>query len=136
MKKFLLAAALLAVATSANATIKVDGTSKSMSADFAGEWCYGDGYDAESKSTNFKMPSWAENCDKDKILQISKYNLYFGHTGYFCSVVSAKYSHESAEHSARTAYMASVVAKCSKDSLVEKTMTFEFFRYKGNLEVK
>ena len=129
----------LAMLAPAHADVTIDKTTKTMSADFAGEWCYGDGYDAQLKSTNFKLPSWMEegkDCDKSKILSISKDYFYFNHTGYFCSVVSAKYSHDTAPLSGKTAYMVNVVAKCQKDSSAWKTMTFEFFRYKGNLEVK
>jgi len=140
MRKVLLAAiALAALSGSAYAGVTIDQTTKTMSADFAGEWCYGDGYDAQLKSTNFKLPSWIEegkDCDKSKILSISKDYFYFNHTGYFCSVVSAKYSHDTAPLSGKTAYMVNVVAKCQKDSSAQKTMTFEFFRYKGNLEIK
>src|SRR5262245_2459876 len=132
-KPLAVAALSLAMLAPANAGFTTDKTTKTMSADFAGEWCYGEGYDAQLKSTNFKLPSWLEDgrdCDKSKILSISKDYFYFNHTGYFCSVVSAKYSHETAPLSGKTAYMVNVVAKCQKDSSAEKTMTFEFYRYK------
>jgi hypothetical protein len=138
MKKFLLATAALALfAASASAQMFSDGSAKIMSGSFAGEWCYGSGYDPQTKSTNFKLPSWTEGeCDKSKILEIDGTGFYFNHTGYSCSVVSAKYFRDVAPASGKTAYLSNVVAKCQKEGSAAKTMTFEFYRYKGNLEVK
>jgi hypothetical protein len=76
MRKLLLAAVAVAALTS---PVLAANSAKTMSADFAGEWCFGLGYDAQTKDTNYTLPSWTEDgqCDKTKILSIRKYDFVF-----------------------------------------------------------
>ena len=111
---------------------------KTMSADFTGDWCYGDGYDAQTKETNYRLPSWMPEdmpCDKAKILSIRRYDILFHATDESCEIVNARYTSESGHTGTR--YTARITAKCSPDGEWKpKPKTFVFYRYKGNLYVK
>jgi hypothetical protein len=129
-----LATALAALAVLSTASHAAE---KTMSVDFVGDWCFGDGYDAQAKTTNYKLPSWTEDgrCAKDKILSVNKYGFYFNDTDDHCDVVSVRYTKDTAPSG--TGYTAKVTASCSPSGpWAGKTKTFEFYRYKGNLDVK
>jgi hypothetical protein len=49
-----LATALAALAVLSTA---LHAAEKTMSVDFVGDWCFGDGYDERAKTTNYKLPS-------------------------------------------------------------------------------
>jgi hypothetical protein len=123
------AAAVVALATPSLAA------ETSMSADFVGDWCFGDGYDSQTKETNYRLPSWTQDgCDKTKILSIGRYGFTFNYWDLDCGVVSVRYTKDTAPSG--TAFIAKVTAKCLRNAQNPKTKTFEFNRYKGNLYVK
>jgi hypothetical protein len=115
----------------------VPAPAKTMSTDFIGDWCFGDGYDAQTKETNYRLPSWATDgqCDKTKILSVDKYGFLFNYWDLQCDVVSARYTSDTAPSG--TGYTAKVTASCSRSGEWKPVFkTFEFHRYKGNLYVK
>jgi len=129
---------LFAIAAVAGALVApAHAAEKTMSANFVGDWCFGDGYDAQTKTTNYRLPSWTEDgqCTKSKILSIGSYGFYFNDTDEHCDVVSAGYSSDTAPSG--TGYTAKITANCSPSGAwAPRSKTFVFERYKGNLEVK
>jgi len=134
MKTLLATAAVIGALTS---PVLAGNSAKTMSTDFVGDWCFGDGYDAQTKETNYRLPSWTEDgqCDKTKILSIAKYGFRLEYWDVYRDVVSARHTSNTA--SSGTAYTAKVTASCSRSGNWTPTVkTFEFNRYKGNLYVK
>ena len=58
---------------------------KSLPDDLYGEWCFAEPDDPQS-GTNYRLPSWADKCDKDKILSIGRQWIESGDT--YCQPIS------------------------------------------------
>jgi hypothetical protein len=139
LKLLSVAALATTIVSAANAGTTPWPVGKAMSIEFVGEWCLAaDGYDAKTKTTNYKLPSWTEDgqCARANILRIEPYSFYFSDTDEHCDeVVSARYKSDTAPSG--TAYMAKITVNCSPSGIwTPKLKTFEFERYKGNLYIK
>jgi hypothetical protein len=107
---------------------------KTMSINFVGDWCYAS---QEKNTTSYSLPSWTEDGHCTKILSIDPYQFYG--EGITCELVNVRNSKDTAPSG--TSYTAIVTARCQPDGTEwnPKTpppiQTFEFSRYKGNLDV-
>jgi hypothetical protein len=103
---------------------------KTMPIQFIGEWCYSS---QENNTTYYKLPSWTEDGRCTKILSIDEYGFYG--EGRHCEPMNVRLTKDTAPSG--TAFTAMVTARCQPDGPVTagKVQSFEFNRYKGNLDV-
>jgi hypothetical protein len=107
-----------------------------MTIDFVGDWCFSD---LNNNTASYRLPSWIEGGHCTKILSIQKWGfygdgwLYAG--GWHCEPVKMRLSKDVAPSG--TTYIALITARCQPDGPVGAGVlkTFEFTRYKGNLDV-
>jgi hypothetical protein len=52
---------------------------KNLPDDFYGEWCFAEP-DNGTTGANYKLPSWADTCDKNKVLSIGRQWFEAGNT--------------------------------------------------------
>jgi hypothetical protein len=108
---------------------------KNLPDEFYGEWCFAAPDDPQA-GTNYQLPSWAEKCDKEKILSISREGFAAGETS--CHPISKiKVKVECAHSGCDTS--ATFKAECSRAVAGTNrnwSADFEIRRYKGNLYLK
>jgi hypothetical protein len=99
-----------------------------MPIDFVGDWCRDD-----ATSTSYVRPSWTEDGHCKNILSIDKYG--FNSENKHCQPVKIQVGKDTAPSG--TTYTAKVTARCQPDGPVtaDELRTFEFSRYRGNLNV-
>lgn len=102
--------------------------------DLYGEWCFVGPEDDPQLGTNYRLPSWADKYDKDKILSIGRD--WFEVDNTYChptSRITVKI--ECAPSGCGTS--ATFRAACTQTITVRSwTGGFEIGRYKGNLDLK
>jgi hypothetical protein len=101
---------------------------KKIPEDLLGEWCFA--YDDPQFGTHYQLPSWADTCDKHKILSIG--SQWFEADDISCHPVSRiKVKIECANTGCGTS--ATFMAACTGTN---RTWMVTIYRYKGNLDLK
>jgi hypothetical protein len=143
MNKFLVAVIMAFIAWTLPALAQdKQSIEKNLPDELYGEWCYVAPDDGSGTGTNYRLPSWADTCDKDKILSISRESVYVNNT--YCHPISKiKVKVECAPSGCGTS--AAFRATCEQTIVPPNGMTstnrtwttnIEIGRYKGNLDVK
>jgi hypothetical protein len=107
---------------------------KNLPNDLYGEWCFVGPEDDPQLGTNYRLPSWADKCDKHKILSIG--SDWFEADNTYCHPISRiKVKIECAPSGCGTS--ATFRAACTQ-TITNRSWTggFEIGRYKGNLDLK
>jgi hypothetical protein len=120
----------LLIAAGVAAFSQASAAQTTMPIHFVGDWCF---ESEDGAKTTYALPSWTEGGVCTKILSVTVYG--FHGQGNNCDPLKISLKKDSAPSG--TSYTAQIRARCQPDGPVTdgKRELFEFYRYKGHLEV-